>query len=275
MTTPTATATDAALRREFSLLFVEGLCKRFGGVRAVDQVAFEVRRGEIVGLIGPNGAGKTTVFNLITGLTVPDAGQVYFDRRYITGWPAHRIVRQGLARTFQNIRLLGHLSVLDNVKIAYHHHFRYHLLEAMLRLPRFHREEREIAEKSRGFLRLFGLDHLAELEAAALPYGQRRRLELARALATEGNLLLLDEPAAGMNPRETDELMAMIRRLNTEFGVTILLIEHDMRLVMSICQRLVVMDHGSVIATGTPDEVRRNPTVIAAYLGASRACQDL
>lgn len=263
---------DAAnsIAKEFRLLYVEDLDKHFGGVRAVQAVSFEVKRNEIVGLIGPNGAGKTTVFNLITGMETADAGQVYFDRRFITGMQAHKIVALGLARTFQNIRLLPCLTVLDNVKIAYHYHFKYHLFDAMLRLPRFFREEREIAEKSMQFLALFGLDRVAHERANALPYGQRRRLELARALATEGSLLLLDEPAAGMDPRETAELMAMIQRINREFDVTILLIEHDMRLVMSICQRIVVMDHGQVIATGPPEAIRNDPKVIEAYLGVER-----
>ena len=261
----------ASVAREFSHLFVEGLAKAYGGVRAADEVSFAVRRHEIVGLIGPNGAGKTTVFNLITGMDAPDAGEVFFDRQYITHRPAHQIVRLGLARTFQNIRLLGHLSVLDNVMIAYHPHFRYHLVDAMLRLPRFHREEREIARKALAFLALVGLADQAALPAAALPYGQRRKLELARALATEGSLLLLDEPAAGMNPQETGELMALIQRLHGELGLSILLIEHDMRLVMSICTRLVVMDHGRVIASGPPAAIRHDPLVIEAYLGVKRA----
>jgi branched-chain amino acid transport system ATP-binding protein len=263
-------AAFAGLSREFSHLSVEHLARAFGGVRAVDDISFAVRRGEIVGLIGPNGAGKTTVFNLITGIDRPDGGEVYFDRHYITRLPAHRIVRLGLARTFQNIRLLGDLSVLDNVKIAYHHHCQYHLLDAMVRSPRYYREEQVLTRKAMAFLQLVGLEHLADEEAASLAYGLRRKLELARALATEGNLLLLDEPAAGLNHHETADLIALIGRINREFGITILLIEHDMRLVMSLCQRLLVMDHGKLIAAGTASEVRQDPQVIAAYLGVKR-----
>jgi len=268
MTSVAEKAPDIA--QEFDHLFVENLSKNFGGVRAVGDVSFEVKRGEIVGLIGPNGAGKTTVFNLITGMETPDGGKVYFDRQFITDMKAHHIVKLGLARTFQNIRLLEELSVLDNVKIAYHYHFRYSLLHAMFRLPRFFREEREIREKSRQFLELFELGRLADEPANSLPYCQRRKLEIARAWATEGSMLLLDEPAAGMNPNETADLMRMIRRINEEFGVTILLIEHDMKLVMSICSQIVVMDHGAVIAHGPPDEVRNDPAVIEAYLGVKR-----
>jgi branched-chain amino acid transport system ATP-binding protein len=262
---------DTGLRKEFDFFYAEGLGKRFGGLQAVDDFSLELNAGEIVGLIGPNGAGKTTVFNLITGLERPDRGRIYMQRRFIHGLPAHRIARLGIARTFQNTRLLGEQTVLDNVKIAYHHHIDYWLPEAALRLPRFFRTEREIARRSIEFLELFGLEGDAGQAADALPYGKRRKLEIARALATEAQLLLLDEPAAGLNPRETVELVGLIRRLRDEFRVTILLIEHDMRMVMSLCERIVVLNFGRTIGAGTPDGVRRNPEVVAAYLGRDTA----
>ncbi len=262
---------EPELRQEFALFFAAGLSKSFGGLKAVDNFAIELQPGEIVGLIGPNGAGKTTVFNLISGLERADAGTVYFQREYITGLPAHRIAHRGIGRTFQNIRLLRDLTVLDNVKVAYHAHIRYNLIQAALRLPQFRAVEAEITRKSMEFLELFGLVDTAHSLAGGLPYGQRRRLELARALATEAELLLVDEPAAGLNPAETADLADLIRRLRRDFHVTILLIEHDMKIVMSLCDRIVVLNFGRVIASGTPAEVRQNPDVVAAYLGPPKA----
>lgn len=262
---------DRSLQREFAFFLAEGLTKSFGGLQAVSDFNLELNSGEIAGLIGPNGAGKTTVFHLITGLLPMDSGKVYFERRYIEDLPAHRIARLGIARTFQTSHLLEHMSVLDNIKIAYHYHSRYGLSEAALRLPGFFRVEREIADRAMHFLSLVGMQDDACLEAAALPYGKRRRLELARALATEATLLLLDEPAAGLNPQETSELAGLIRRIRDEFHVTVLLIEHDMRMVMSLCERIVVLNFGKVIASGTPAQVQASPEVIAAYLGERKA----
>lgn len=258
---------DLSISKEFDFFFVENLSKSFGGLKAVDGFELTLEVGEIVGLIGPNGAGKTTVFNLITGMDQPDTGKVYKQRHYIAGLPAHKIAGLGIARTFQNIRLLGHQTVLDNVKIAYHNHINYSLFHAACRLPLFFKVEKEITRKSMEFLELFDLQDDAYVLADGLPYGKRRRLEMARALATEANLLLLDEPAAGLNPQETAELVELIRKIRDDFNVTVLLIEHDMKMVMSLCERLVVLNFGKIIAKGTPEEVQSNPEVIKAYLG--------
>ncbi|MCY2923975.1 MAG: ABC transporter ATP-binding protein [Planctomycetota bacterium] len=226
------------------ILAAGGLAKRFGGVQAVDDVRFELAPRQIAGLIGPNGAGKTTLFNLITGLDRPDAGATVFQGRDITAQPAHAINRLGIARTFQNIRLAGQLSVLDNVRVAYHARAGYGLVEAALHLPRYRRREREISAAATALLELFGLHGLGEQPAASLPYGLRRNLEIARALATGPSLLLLDEPAAGLNGRETADLADLIRRIRDQFALTILLIEHDMKIVMSLCERVLVL-HGT------------------------------
>ena len=239
----------------------------FGGLRAVSNFDVEIAPGELVGLIGPNGAGKTTAFNLLTGVYEPTEGQIEFDGKSIVGLKPYQITQRGIARTFQNIRLFADLSVLDNVKIAYHFHVKYGLMEAMLRVGRYHKEEAEIEAKAIKFLEIFQLADKKDEIAKNLPYGEQRRLEIARALAAQPKLLLLDEPAAGMNPQETQQLMEMIRWIKNEFNLTILLIEHDMSLVMGVCERIYVLDYGSIIAQGTPMEIKNNPRVIEAYLG--------
>ncbi|HJD24384.1 MAG TPA: ABC transporter ATP-binding protein [Firmicutes bacterium] len=250
-----------------ALLETKDLGVIFGGLKALDDVYLKVEEKEIVGLIGPNGAGKTTVFNLLTGVYAPTKGAIRFNGQSIIGKKPYQINRLGIARTFQNIRLFKHLSVLDNIKVAMNQHMKYTVVEAMLRLPRYWKEEARVAEKARELLRIFDMEDTAEQMAANLPYGQQRKLEILRALASHPKLLLLDEPAAGMNPTETRELMETIRRIREMFGVAILLIEHDMNLVMGVCERIYVLDYGTLIADGTPEEIRSNEKVIKAYLG--------
>ncbi|MDR0397341.1 MAG: ABC transporter ATP-binding protein [Oscillospiraceae bacterium] len=252
-----------------TLLEIKDLCVQFGGLSALERVSFAVSPGEIVGLIGPNGAGKTTVFNLITGIYPPTSGSVTLNGRTISGKKTHLIFQSGVARTFQNIRLFKKLSVLDNVRIAAHSQMRYGPLTGALRLPGYWRDESETTARAMDMLGIFDLAGYAEATASSLPYGAQRRLEIARALISRPRLLLLDEPAAGMNPTETRALMSTIREVRDRFGVAILLIEHDMRLVMGICERLVVLDYGQVIAAGAPDEIRRDERVVKAYLGGS------
>ncbi len=259
-----------SVKEDFKFFHIDKLSKSFGGLKAVDEVSLTVDDMQIVGLIGPNGAGKTSLFNLITGLDTPDSGTVYFQRKYIHKLPAHKIAGCGIARTFQNIRLLKHLTVLENVKTACHMHIRYNLFEAAFRFPKFYRTEKEIQDHAMEFLELFDLHHSAHEYPDFLPYGKRRKLEIARALATEANLLLLDEPAAGLNPSETAELMHLIRKIRDEFKLTIILIEHDMNLVMNLCEKIAVLSFGKKIAEGTADEIRNNPQVIEAYLGTEK-----
>ena len=250
-----------------ALLKAEKLSKVFGGLKAVSKFEMEINEGELIGLIGPNGAGKTTAFNLLTGVYVPTTGSIEFDGKNMVGLKPYKITQSGVARTFQNIRLFSELSVLDNVKIAYHSHVKYGVLESVFRLGRYFKEEDEIEQKAIEFLKIFKLDDKKDEIAKNLPYGEQRRLEIARALAAKPKLLLLDEPAAGMNPQETQELMEMIRWIRDEFALTILLIEHDMGLVMGVCERIYVLEYGSIIAHGTPEEIKNNPRVIEAYLG--------
>ncbi|WP_042462832.1 ABC transporter ATP-binding protein [Neobacillus dielmonensis] len=250
-----------------ALLEVKNAGITFGGLKAVSGFNMEIREGELVGLIGPNGAGKTTSFNLLTGVYTPSEGDIIFNGKRLNGLAPYQVTRSGISRTFQNIRLFGELTVLDNVKVAYHSLAKNSILSSILRLPRHFSEEKIMEEKSLEFLEIFGLDQYKDELAKNLPYGQQRRLEIARALAAGPKLLLLDEPAAGMNPQETHDLMELIAFIRKQFGLTILLIEHDMQLVMGICERIYVLDHGQLIAEGTPEAIRSNPKVIEAYLG--------
>ena len=261
------------------LVRARGVTKRFGGLLAVNKVDFDIPKGSIVSLIGPNGAGKTTFFNMITGFYTPTAGEIVFDGRQIA-WPRgskvkslppHRVTALGIGRTFQNIRLFSTMSVLDNVLVGLHVHLKSHWWDAVLRTPSQLREEHEARERARELLELVGLREREDTWARNLPYGDQRRLEIARALGTNPKLLLLDEPTAGMNNAETKSLTDFIRRLRSDLGLTVLLIEHDMRVVMGISDRVTVLDYGEVIAEGSPDEVRRNNRVVEAYLGRGAA----
>lgn len=250
-----------------ALLEVDNLGISFGGLRAVNEFHMQIEKGCLYGLIGPNGAGKTTVFNLLTGVYKPDSGIIKLDGENIVGKKTIDINKAGIARTFQNIRLFKDLSVLDNVKVGLHNHHKYTTLEGIFRLPKYFKVEKEMDEKSMELLEVFGLKEEASTLASNLPYGKQRKLEIARALATEPKLLLLDEPAAGMNPNETKELMDTIRFVRDKFEMTILLIEHDMKLVSGICEKLTVLNFGEVLAQGNTSDVLNDPEVIKAYLG--------
>lgn len=249
------------------LLKVDNVSMVFGGLRAVSNLSMHIDEGELTGLIGPNGAGKTTAFNMITGVYTPTEGKVYFNGQQSSGKKSYQVTQMGMARTFQNIRLFSELSVIDNVKIAYNMHVTYNLADAIVRDGKYLSEEEFITQKALDLLKIFHLEEEAHEVAKNLPYGKQRRLEIARALATEPKLLLLDEPAAGMNPQETKELMEMIRWIRREFNLSILLIEHDMGLVMGVCERIYVLEYGMKIAEGTPEEIKHNKRVIEAYLG--------
>lgn len=250
-----------------ALLEVKNIYKSFGGVKAIQNFSIEANAGEIHGIIGPNGAGKTTIFNTISGVYTADQGTVVLDGKDITNLEQYKITRLGMGRTFQNIRLFKDLSVIDNIKVGLHESMKYNLGSALIRLPNYWKEEKRCTERAFELLDIFHMADLADAQAGSLPYGAQRRLEIMRALATSPKLLLLDEPAAGMNPSETAELTETIRRIRDEFNIAVLLIEHDMSLVMGICEGIAVLNFGRIIAKGTPDEIRNNPQVIEAYLG--------
>lgn len=246
---------------------IERLTKRFGGLTAIDDFNLEMEEGELIGLIGPNGAGKTTVFNVVNGIYKPTSGRVLFKGNDITGFGPHKVAQMGVGRTFQNIRLFSNLTVFENVRIACHLMAGYNVAHALLRTGRQRREDAEVSRRVHELLELVGLEDRWNEKAKNLPYGHQRKLEIARALALKPNLILLDEPAAGMNPQESVDLIEFIRRIRGQFSLTIFLIEHHMDVVMEICERIYVMNFGRTIAVGTPEEVQNNPDVIEAYLG--------
>ncbi len=251
-----------------NVLEVKDLSISFGGLKAVQNVSFDLKKGELLGLIGPNGAGKTTLFNMLSGVYTPTSGEILLDGEKINGLSPDKLSKLGVARTFQNIRLFDNLTVLDNVKLAMNQYMEYGVLTGMLRLPKYWKEENEATEKAKEILRLFDLERYFRAFAGNLPYGAQRKLEIARAMATRPKLLLLDEPAAGMNESETQDLMDSIKIIREKTGVSILLIEHDMNLVLGISERLVVLNYGEILASGDPREVIENEEVVKAYLGS-------
>lgn len=257
-----------------SILKCNNISISFGGLKAVNGFNLDVKEKDLIGLIGPNGAGKTTVFNMLSGVYQPSQGSIYLDGENITGLPVHKLSQKGIARTFQNIRLFDYLSVVDNVKLAMNKDMRYKIFDGMLRLKKYWKEEREATKKALEILNILGLAAYANDSAGNLSYGSQRKLEIARALATNPKLLLLDEPAAGMNAIETESLMDTIRMIRDKFDISIVLIEHDMKLVLGICEKLYVLNHGIVIAEGDPKEVVKKDDVVSAYLGSGYGEED-
>ena len=249
------------------LLDVQGVEKRFGGIVALSEYAIQIQKGELIGLIGPNGAGKTTVFNILSGVLAPTRGSIQFEGQELSGRNATITARAGIARTFQNIRLFNEMTVLDNIRTGFHHRMGSGLFSTLLQLPSHRRSEHSMTRRAGELAELVGISHLLDIKSADLPYGDQRRLEIARALALAPKLLLLDEPAAGMNPGETEALVKTIKIIHKEFHLSILLVEHDMHLVMNLCERLQVLNHGRLLAEGVPTEIQNNPEVTEAYLG--------
>ena len=249
------------------VLRAEDISLYFGGLHAVDKVNFHIKEKQIVGLIGPNGAGKTSIFNLLTGVYLPNDGDILLDGKSVKGKKPYSINQLGIARTFQNIRLFKDMSVIDNVKTAMNTQMKYPMMAGVFRLPSYQKEERAVSRRAHELLEMMGLDDVSHDMARNLPYGQQRKLEIVRALASNPRVLLLDEPAAGMNPTETQELLETVQMIQKEFDLSVLLIEHDMNFVMGICEYIFVLDYGRIIATGEPEDIRNNPQVIAAYLG--------
>lgn len=255
-----------------AVLTIDNLSKSFGGIKAVSNINMMIDKGDVVGLIGPNGAGKTTFFNLLTGMYTPTSGKISFEDLHLNNLKPYKITDYGIARTFQNIRLFKNMTVIENVTLGFHKNIKYGLLASFFKLPSFYKEEKRVYNEALELLKKFNLDHKRDELAKNLPYGEQRRLEIVRALASNPSLLLLDEPAAGMNPNETRELMELIRWIKKNYELTIILIEHDMSLVMNICDKISVLDYGTLIAEGKPEVVRNNPRVIEAYLGRNAAC---